>query len=40
MFRGRAGVGHSLSEPTNLKHFQNTYLPVGVCLGLIHKPLQ
>ena len=31
MFRGRVGVGHSLSEPTNLKHCQNTYrhLPTG-----------
>ena len=31
MFKGRVGVGHSLSEPTNLKHCQNTYrhLPTG-----------
>ena len=31
MFRGRVGVGHSLSEPTDLKHCQNTYrhLPTG-----------
>ena len=31
IFRGRVGVGHSLSEPTNLKHCQNTYrhLPTG-----------
>ena len=24
-FRVRVGVGYSLSEPTNLKHCQNTY---------------
>ena len=31
MFRGRVGVGDSLSEPTNFKHCQNTYrhLPTG-----------
>ena len=31
MVRGRVGVGHSLSEPTDLKHCQNTYrhLPTG-----------
>ena len=31
MFRGRVGVGHSLPEPTDLKHCQNTYrhLPTG-----------
>ena len=31
IFRGRVGVGYSLSEPTNLKHCQNTYrhLPTG-----------
>ena len=31
MFRGRVGVGHSLSEPTYLKHCQNTYLLLPTC---------
>ena len=31
--KGRVGVGLSLSEPTYLKHCQNTYLPVGVGSG-------